>query len=297
MSRHVRPGNHPVTDGLLIDRHAWCMIGIVISVVNNKGGVGKTTLSCNLGVAFAELERRVLVIDLDPQCNTTGILLPEEGSFNKTLYELLDPFEEDNISVEDCVYASKHSGLYCLPNVEETSGLEMDFLSNYPESLRILRNRVRTYAKSFFDFTIIDNPPNMGAFVANSLYASDFVIVPNDAGSAYGLDGLRKALELITSVQVSGNPNLRFLRLLVNRVDLRTAISRVLLDDIAERFSTDQVFKTSIPINTVLQQAEYAKETVFQRFPSSKAAEAFRRLAKEILSIIETGGKANQEVR
>jgi len=262
------------------------MGGIVISVVNNKGGVGKTTLSCNLGVALTRLKERVLVVDMDSQCNATGILLPQNTVVRNSLYELLNPNETDKIPIENCIYASKHKGLYCLPNVEETSGLEMDLVPRYPESLRFLRNKLRPYSSASFDFTIIDNPPNMGIFVANSLYASDFVIVPNDAGSAYSLDGLRKALELITSIQASGNPDLRFLRLLVNRVDLRTAISRVIIDDITARFREDQVFKTTIPVNTVLQQAEYAKETVFRHYPTSRAAKAYRQLAEEILSIL-----------
>jgi len=259
------------------------MAGIIISIVNNKGGVGKTTLSCNLAVALTMRKQRVLVIDVDSQCNATGILLPSSTVTRNTLYELLDTSEQTPI--EKCVYLSKHKGLYCLPNVEETSGLEMDLVSQFPGSLKSLRKEVRDYAKDNFDYTLIDNPPNMGTFVANSLYASDFVIVPNDAGSAYSMDGLRMALELITSIQESGNPDLKFLKILINRVDLRTAISRVIVDDISKRFSDGQVFKTVIPANTAFQQAEYAKETIFRHSPTSRGAKAFRALANELLSI------------
>ncbi len=261
------------------------MPGIIISVVNNKGGVGKTTISCNLGVALTRLDKRVLVIDLDSQCNATGILLSNNTMTRNTLYELTDPNKANPPPVENCIHLSKYKGLYCLPNVEETSGLEMDLISHYPASLMILRNKVRDWAKKHFHFTIIDNPPNMGVFVANSLYASDFVIVPNDAGSAYSFDGLRKALELISSIRASGNPDLKFLRLLINRVDLRTSISRVIIHDITERFSKSQIFNTLIPANTAFQEAEYARETVFRHHSTTRAAKAYRQLAKEFLSV------------
>ncbi len=262
------------------------MRGIIISVVNNKGGVGKTTLSCNLGAALSRLKQTVLVVDLDSQCNTTGILLNGDMAVRNSLYELLDPSDDDEgVSVEQCVYLSCTKGLYCLPNVEETSGLEMDLITYFPQSLKFLRDKIRDYAKEHFDFTIIDNPPNMGTFVANSLYASDLVVVPIDASSSYSIDGLRKALELIASVQKSGNPNLKFLRLLLNRVDLRKGISRMILHDIKQRFSEDDVFETTIPVNNMFQEAEYVKKTIFDYYPTSRAAQSYRKFAQEMLAL------------
>lgn len=263
------------------------MRGIIISVVNNKGGVGKTTLSCNLGAALSRLQQTVLVVDLDSQCNTTGILLDGDMAVRNSLYELLDPNDDEGVSVDQCVYLSGSKGLYCLPNVEETSGLEMDLIGYFPQSLKFLRHKIRDYAKERFDFTIIDNPPNMGTFVANSLYASDLVVVPIDAGSSYSIDGLRKALELIASVQKSGNPDLKFLRLLLNRVDLRKGISRMILHDIKQRFSEDDVFETTIPVNNMFQEAEYVKKTIFDYYPTSRGAQSYRKLAKEMLALCE----------
>jgi len=270
------------------------MTGTIISIVNNKGGVGKTTVACNLGAALARLKLRVLIVDMDSQCNATGILL-HDVVIRNSLYEILDLNDKNNVNIDSCIYLSKQQGVYCLPNVEETAGLEIDLIAHYPHSLRILNNKIRNYAQKNYDFTIIDNPPNMGIFVVNSLYTSDFVIVPNDAGSSYSLDGLRKALDLIDGVRDSGGTNLKFLRLLINRVDMRTAISKIIIEDIKSRFMKDQYFQTTIPVSTILQQAEYSRQTIFQKYQTSKAAQAYRQLAKELLSILGLGEESIQE--
>ena len=258
-------------------------MGIVISVINNKGGVGKTTICCNLAVALSYLKKRVLVVDVDSQCNATGILLPSYVNVHYSLYELLDLNRSSQVELEECIYLSKHKGLYCLPNVEETAGLELDIISNYPDSLKYLRERIRDYVITNFDITILDNPPNIGIFAANSLFTSDLVIVPIDAGSAYSLDGLRKAMDLIMSIKEAGNPDLKFFKIVINKLDRRTSIGKIIIDDIRSRFDKSQIFKTTIPFNTALQKAEYNRQTIFRYSPSSRAAKAFKQLAKELL--------------
>jgi chromosome partitioning protein len=265
------------------------MNGIICCVCNHKGGVGKTSLACNMGAALALKKKKTLVIDNDPQANATGILLPPNTVIRNSIYELLDPSpdNDEDIPVENCVYPTSHKGLYCLPNVEETSGLEMDFAERYPESLNFLRSKVREYAKTHFDFVLIDCSPTLSLFVANALHCSDCVIVPVDAGSAYSLDGLRKVLELVESIQKSGNPDLRFLRMLINRVDKRTSVSRVIIEDVNDRFGSHRVFSNMVPVNTSFQQAEYAKQTIFSFEASSRGAKAYRQLAQEMIGIFE----------
>jgi cellulose biosynthesis protein BcsQ len=270
------------------------MPGIVICCANNKGGIGKTCAAVHLAVALARNRQRVLVVDNDAQCNSTGILLSSNTLIRKSLYEIYDAPREP-VNLANCVYASKYKGVYCLPNVGQTSGLEINLAARYPESLYCLRNSIRDFAVREFDYAILDCPPSLSLFVANALYASDFTIVPIDAGSAYSLDGLRKVLELIGSVQASGNPGLRLFRLLVNRVDKRTAISRIILDDIARRFSGQQVFETSVPVNTAFQQAEYVNETVFRYHAASRGAKAFRGLAREVMEIVQEQRVAHAE--
>jgi chromosome partitioning protein len=263
------------------------MAGIICSITNHKGGVGKTSLACNLSAALSIRKQRVLVIDNDPQANATGVLLSRDTVIRNSIYELTDPDSNNDIPIENCIYPAIHQGLYILPNVEETSGLEMEFAKRFPECLMLLRNKIREYARNNFDYTFIDCSPTLSLFVANALHAADVVLVPIDGGSAYSMDGLRKVLDMIDAIQNKGNPNLRFLRLLINRSDRRTSISKVIITDINERFGPDQVFKTIIPINTPFQQAEYRKNTIFSFHPTSKGARAYRELAREFLSIFE----------
>ncbi len=262
------------------------MSGIIICIANNKGGIGKTSVTCSLGSALSLKGKKVLVVDNDPQANTTGILISRNTVVRKSLYELIDPSSND-APIENCIYPATHKNLYCLPNIEETAGLELDFAAQFPESNLYLRNKIRDYAKENFDFTLIDCPPTLGLFVSNALHASDCVIVPIDAASAYSLDGLRKVVELIETIKQTDNPDLRFLRLLINRVDKRTVVTHVIIDDIKERFGESQTFKTHIPVNTPFQQAEYARETIFNFAATSRGAKSYRALATELIAIFD----------
>lgn len=260
-------------------------MNVIISVINNKGGVGKTTIDCNLGAALARLKKEVLVVDQDPQTNASVNLLRSNGR-RYTLYDLLS--DEKQIKIQDCIYPSQHQkGLYCLPNIRATSGLEMDLVAKFPHSLTILRKKLMKYALEKYNFTIIDTPPNIGIMTTIALCSSHFVIVPIDASSSDSLDGLQEALNLIDSVKKTDNPDLRFLRLLINRVHKQKTICKVIVSDIESRFEPDLRFKNVIPENTALQQASYMKETIFNFSPTSRATTAFRNLGKELTSILE----------
>jgi chromosome partitioning protein len=262
------------------------MSGLMVSIVNNKGGVGKTTVAINLSHALTRRDKRILVIDLDSQCNATSILLPRTNIRN-TLYEL---FEDPTVETSQCVYSTAYEKLSCIPNIDNTSALEPMLLDTLPENYKILRNRVREYALNNYDVTILDCPPNMGFFVISALHASDFVIVPNWIGSTFSIEGLLKAIDLIHKIQQdeNGNPDLRFLRLLINQVDKRTVMSKVALELINNHFTEDQVFKTMIPSNAAFQRAEHDNKTIIRYAPSAPGSKAFRSLAKEFIDILST---------
>lgn len=258
---------------------------MIATVVNHKGGVGKTSLTVNLATALGNQGKRVLVIDNDPQSNATGILLTGSTPKN-SLYELLDPDNTQAFSPEQFIYATKSRNVYILPNTDATSGLEIPLANGYPKSQYILRNKLREFVSNHYDITLVDCQPTLGLFVANAMIAADAVIVPVDAGSSYSIDNLTVVMEMIDAIQQSANNELKFFRMLINRVDKRTTVCQVLMKEIRERFGHDQVFNTEIPVNTAIQQAEYAKETVFKWDKHSTAAKAYRKLAKEVVAIL-----------
>lgn len=260
-------------------------MGYIISVVNNKGGVGKTLTTCNLADALGKKNKKILVIDIDPQCNTSTILLPRNTQIRKSLFEII----ESNGKLEDLsgfIYATECNNVLVLPNITDTANLEPDLISNAPDSFFKLRNILREYANSTYDYTIIDCPPNMGSFVLCALYTSDFVIVPVKAGSAFSVEGLIRATKLIEEIKTKGNSDLKFLRLLINSVDKRTAISKAITGQLHNIFDENQVFKTQIPVNTAFEKAESMGETIFQNDATATGSRAFRALATELTSIL-----------
>ncbi len=260
---------------------------MIIAVINNKGGVGKTTVACNLAHALGLLGQRVLVVDLDSQCNATALLIPKEDAPRHSLYELLQP-DGPEANLEDYLTPTRYDNVFCLPNVPETASLEPQLILNAPDSFFRLRRQIRDQARARFDFTLIDTPPNLGTFVLCALGAADFALVPIKSGSAFSVEGLLKAVRLIKEVQEQSNRDLRFLRLLINQVDRRTLISRTLAGQITKAFREDQVFRTTIPINTAFERAEAAGNTLLRHHPGAPGAGAFRALAQELLDIVAT---------
>jgi len=262
-------------------------MGIIVSVVNNKGGCGKSTTTYNLADALGRKGRRVLVIDMDPQCNTTSILLPENVQLGKSLYGMLNSTAASE-AIDSFIYPTGCKNVVVIPNIPETGSLESAMISRAPGCFLKIRERLRSYASKKLDVAIIDTPPNMGPFVKCSLYSSDFVIVPIRAGSSFSVEGLIKATNLIGEVQEKGSPDLRFLRLLINGLDKRTAICKALTGQIRQTFNEDQIFETEIPANTSFERAEAMRETIFQFDGRAAGALAFRKLAEEFISV--TGG-------
>ncbi len=258
------------------------MLGKIVAVVNNKGGVGKTTSTVNLAHALTLQGQRVLVIDMDSQCNSTDILL-QQSKGNNTLYEV---FTEAGIHITQCIHPTTgYERLDCVPNTHDTSALEPNLLQALPASFQIIRNRLRSHIQEHYDFALLDCPPNMGFFVVSALHASDFVIVPIKSGSSFSIQGLMKAINLINEIRDNGNPDLRFLRLLINQVDRRTAMTKVTIDQLQKHFPEDQVFQTMVPTNAAFERAEAELKTIIRYDPTTLGAKAYRLLARELLDI------------
>jgi cellulose biosynthesis protein BcsQ len=259
--------------------------GRIISIINHKGGVGKTTTAVSLGEALSREGLRVLVVDLDPQCNTTDMLLPGRH-FEYTAFDVLNP-EQENLDPACCMQETHIPELHCLPNRPDSIYLEPQLIRMGPAGFQLFRDRLGAYLRSTYHVTLIDNPPNLGTFTASSLLASDWVIIPCDAGSAGSLRGFSKALGFIDEIRDNGNPQLRFLKALITRVDRRTSVWKTIIDRKTEELGEDWVFGTVIPMNTDFQKAEFSDRTIFQIRPGAPGAVAYRNLARELLTALD----------
>ncbi len=260
---------------------------MVISIGNNKGGVGKTSICCNLAVALGRLNMRILVLDMDSQCNATDLMVSSDAVRHSrgTMYEMLDPERTEGID-SSFIIETRHVNVSCIPNIEESSALDIPLGKMVPDSLKILKNRLQLILqKSPFDIVLIDNPPSIGLWLTMSLVASDCVIVPIDAASSNSITGLGRVIDLVDEVSRSINPSLRFLRLVINRADFRTIVTKHIISRIRKDFP-DKHFKTIIPQNTAVQQAEFLKKTVFEHDSSARSTRAYRQLAVELLSVL-----------
>ncbi len=257
---------------------------MIIVIVNNKGGVGKTTVATNLAHGLANRGRKVLVVDQDSQANTSSVLSPL--TFNGNSHTLYNLFSEDKVSVESCIYPTPYDSVDILPNENITATLEVLLYADVHASYYALRNKIRSYVTDHYDHTLIDCPPNLGIFVLMGLVCADSAIIPIEAGSRYAIDGFIAAYEAVQSASERLNHRLRFLRALINKVDMRTSISKASVTSLRRRFG-EHLFETTIPINTEIQKAEMDRQTVIRHAPHCAGAKRFRMLTDELLGIID----------
>lgn len=254
---------------------------MIISVINNKGGVGKTTTAVNLGVALSSLGQRVLIVDADAQCNATAILYGSERPSGRTFYDIIDPGSAGG-DVANCIYGTAHQGLHILPNITDSAILSPAIVLAGERELFHVRERLRDFALANFDFTIIDCPPNLEVVVISALVASDGAIVPTAAGSRFSFEGLARAMAFIEDIRLSYNPGLGVVKILITLVDSRTTICRTVQAAI-RRACAESAFAQAIPANTDVQRAETMGRTVFSYRPGAPAAAAYLNVAREVM--------------
>lgn len=254
----------------------------IITVGNNKGGTGKTTITTHVGIALSKAGHRVLIIDNDSQCNATSLLL---SSVNPK-YSMYD-FLTDPVDVtKDYEISTFFPRLFCLPNIVDTSGLSLEFMKTYPDSLFTIYNSLKKI--QHYDYVLIDCPPTLDLPMSMALCASDAVIIPVEVGSRHSIDGLDKCLDLIEAMQ-EFNPRLNFLKLVMNRADKRTSITKIMIDEIKRNYD-GEYFETIISVCTALQQAEYLRKTLFEHSPTHPALKLYKSLAKEISTLLPSEG-------
>jgi chromosome partitioning protein len=249
----------------------------VLAITNQKGGVGKTTTSVNLGAALAEAGRRVLLVDLDPQGNLSTHVGIDIYVLEKSMYDVLT----GPMQLLEVIQPAGVANLFCAPSNIDLSGAEVEMVSAVgretilKEALDSLRALPETY-----DYVLIDCPPSLGLLCINALAASDAVLIPLQT-EFFALQGMSKLMDVMEIVKKRINAKLRLGGIVACRMDTRTKLSFEVIEDIKSHFP-ELLFTTHIRQNIKLAEAPSFGKTVFEYAPDSNGAVDYRALAEEV---------------
>lgn len=251
----------------------------IIAVVNQKGGVGKTTTAVNLASGLAEAGKFVLLVDLDPQGNATSGLGIERSQLRGGLYHAL----ANQARFYDIVQNTAHQGLRVAPATPDLAGASVELVNVENRERKLLDTL--TEAKHAYDYIIIDCPPSLGLLTLNGLMAADYVLIPVQA-EYYALEGLGQLLETINLVRENLKPELNILGAVLTMFDKRNRLSEDVMNELY-KFFPDNIFRSVIPRAVRLAEAPSYGQSIFHYEPSGKGARAYERLTKEFLEIFE----------
>lgn len=248
---------------------------ITITIINQKGGVGKSTTAVNLASALGEKGKSVLVVDLDPQGNTTSGFGVEKIIGMKSIYDGL----MNDIPAEELILQTGEKNVSIIPATIDLAGAEPELAVVISRETRL--NDVIKQIKENYDFIIVDSPPSLGLLTVNSLATADKLIIPIQC-EYYALEGLSKLLDTIKLVKVRLNQSLEIQGVLLTMFDARTTLARQVADEVKEFFN-EKVYKTIIPRSIKLAEAPSYGQSILVYSSSSKGAQAYRELAKEVI--------------
>jgi chromosome partitioning protein len=249
----------------------------IIAIANQKGGVGKSTTSVSLGASLAELGKRVLVVDLDPQGNaSTGLGIRHEAR-DVTVYDVLAA----EAAIEGAIVPTLVDGLFAIPSTIDLAGAEIELVSQFSRELR-LRKALEPLesGKDAFDFILLDCPPSLGLLTVNALAAARELIVPIQT-EYYALEGLGQLLRNVRLVQQNVNPGLTLTGIVMTMYDPRTKLSEQVVQEV-RRYFGDRVYDTIIPRTVRLSEAPGFGQPITVYDPKSRGAQCYRDLAKEV---------------
>ncbi len=246
----------------------------IIALVNQKGGVGKSTTAVNLGAALAVHGHRVLVVDCDPQGNTTTGFGVDKSMLHRDIYDVL----MQDASAQDVIVSTEIEKLSLIPATINLAGAEIELVSGLSRETR-LRQALAPIAPAY-DFVLIDCPPSLGLLTINALTAAEEILIPVQA-EYYALEGLSQLTSVVRRVREALNPTLHVSGVLVTMFDGRTRLAMEVLDEL-EKFFPQQMFKTQIPRNIRLSEAPSFGKPVILFDVKSRGAQAYLSLAKEV---------------
>ncbi|MGR3506586.1 MAG: ParA family protein [Paracoccaceae bacterium] len=251
----------------------------IIAIANQKGGVGKTTTTINLGAALARLDCKVLIVDLDPQGNASTGLGIETEDREYTTYELL----LDDVALSDVIKPTETTGLHIVPATVDLSSADVELVSNEKRSF-LLHDALRQFAMDAleYDYVLIDCPPSLNLLTVNAMVAAHSVLVPLQS-EFFALEGLSQLMLTIREVRQTANPTLRIEGVVLTMYDIRNNLSQQVEADARDNLG-ELVFKTVIPRNVRLSEAPSFAKSVLDYDPESKGARAYVALAEELLT-------------
>lgn len=250
----------------------------IIAIANQKGGVGKTTTTINLGAALAKLDCRVLIVDLDPQGNASTGLGIEVEDREYTTYELL----LDDVGLSHVIKPTETPGLHIVPATVDLSSADVELVSNEKRSF-LLHDALRQFAMDelSYDYVLIDCPPSLNLLTVNAMVAAHSVLVPLQS-EFFALEGLSQLMLTIREVRQTANPTLRIEGVVLTMYDIRNNLSQQVEADARENLG-ELVFTTVIPRNVRLSEAPSFAKSVLDYDAESKGARAYVALAEELL--------------
>lgn len=247
----------------------------IISVVNQKGGVGKTTTTVSLAAFIGKKRKKVLMIDLDPQGNATSGLGVDKGEIENSTYDVM----VNDVPISEAIIESSAKNVDICPTNINLAGAEVELVGAMSRE-QILKNAIDEVADNY-DYIFIDCPPSLGILTINALTASNNLIIPIQ-GEYYALEGLSQLVDTVNKVKKKLNKNINILGVVLTMFDKRTQLTRQVKDEV-ENYFGDKVFKTLIPRNVRLAEAPSHGLAISDYDPNSKGGKAYDSLATEVL--------------
>jgi len=258
------------------------IMGKIIALVNQKGGVGKTTSSINLAASLGMLKKKILLVDLDPQGNSTTGVGINKSDYTSSMYELL----KDEASLEDVIIKTKFKNLYVIPATINLAGIDFELIEMQNKNNSFIKgNQLKKRLeeiRSTFDYIIIDCPPSLGILTTNALTAADSVMIPVQC-EFFALEGIMQLLNTIVMAQKNLNPMLDIEGVLLTMLDSRTNLGLEVVEEIKSYFK-ERVYDTIIPRLVRLSEAPSHGKPIIAYDPQSRGSEAYLNLAKEVIS-------------